>query len=174
MLLRLNGPNGHTSSPQRRGPQSTGEMRVEAEGKKPMNKGLKILGVIAILILGPKLVTKIMAPDQPPLERVSDATLQGVVASMNAELPKDLGGGTTIEKVSFADKAFRFHYTHAPSSPFRIEDKAAYESRMVTTACTSMKIYFQQGLNVEYETTYTDQGVVKQFVTTIQRAQCSA
>ncbi|GAA0723792.1 hypothetical protein [Dokdonella soli] len=133
-----------------------------------MGKVFKIIGVVLILILVPKIIMKVMGPK----ESGPNSQIDSMVKEINANLPKDLGSGATLTKADFDGRALRYFYTLDTRSGFTIDQKDKYEGNLRNIACGSMKPVLDQGFNVDFQTTYSESGTPKSFDTSIQPSKC--
>jgi uncharacterized membrane protein len=135
-----------------------------------MSKFLKIVGVVAILVIVPRIIMTLMAPEGSGSD--SKSQIVSMVKEMNSALPKDLGAGTTLSKVDFDGNTVKYFYVLDASSSFAISQKGNYESNLLNLACGTMKEILKQGVSITFNTTYVDSGASNTFETVIAPGRC--
>lgn len=135
-----------------------------------MGKLLKIVGVVAVLLVGWKITQKV-ASNQ--LDSSADAQVKEAVAAVNAQLPKDLGSGVTLTRAEVVGKTIRNTYTIAPGAPFDPNNLAALEATAVEQVCSAMAPMGKQGYTVDYRYEYTDAGSAKSLDISVPPSKCT-
>lgn len=134
-----------------------------------MSKILKVIGVLAILFLMPKLIQKLVGPRSAN----ASESIARSVSEMNAKLPQAVGAGTTLTRAEFDGAAVRYFYTLGPGSGFDAAKKDQYEGNMVSFVCGGyMKEVLNKGVAVVFHTTYTVSGVEQSFDTEVRPGRC--
>lgn len=121
-----------------------------------MNRLLKIVIAVAIVIAVPKIVQKVMLPG-----RGGDLSTQmaSVVAEANKGLPRKIDASTTLTKAEFDNNVYRVHYTMGPGVKIDTSQRQTYKNFAVKQICGSnMQMMLDNKITIEYLYTYNPDG----------------
>lgn len=117
-----------------------------------MNRAIKIVAAVAIVIAVPKVVQKIMLPDQ---KSALAAQMKSVVAEANRGLPRKIDSVTTLTKAEFDDNVYRIHYAMDRGANVDPAQQQTYQSLAVRQICGSnMKMILDNRITIEFLYTY--------------------
>jgi hypothetical protein len=134
-----------------------------------MNKVVKIIGVIAIVIIVPKTIMKVMGPKQP----TPNSEIAFFVKETNAQLPKSIGPGVILSKVESDGKVVRYFYVLSEASGFVPSQKDKYEANLLSIACGPAKVILKHGATIAYHTQYSGSSSGEgSFETLVKLSQC--
>lgn len=136
-----------------------------------MGKLLKIVGVIAVLLIVPKIVSNVMGMDE---KSQTKKQMMKLVSDVSSNLPKEVGPGVTLTGVEFENNVFRNNYTLEEAAHFDLSQKAKYETNALELVCLgAIKEFSKKGVIFEYRYKYTDTGGVKTFDIAVPPSDCS-
>jgi hypothetical protein len=118
-----------------------------------MNRVVKIVLAIAILIIVPKFIQRVAfgTPKDKAL-----AALRETVKEVSPTLPKKIDAVTTLTKVEASGDTYRVYYTMDPSVPYEPSKKGAVEQNAKHLICGSeKKVLADNGINIEYLYTFS-------------------
>ena len=121
-----------------------------------MQKLLKIVAVIAILIVVPKIIQKVMFS-----ESKSDVSkqMEKIVNEANKDLPKKIDAVTTLTKAEFDGGVYRVNYTMDPGINIDPSKKDLFKSVAVKQICAGdMKTMLEKNVTIEYLYTFNPDG----------------
>jgi len=136
-----------------------------------VNRVFKIIAALAIIIIVPKAITKLMLPKQKPASEL----IVTMVKDINAQLPRDLGSGTTLTKVDFDGSTVHYFYTlSGVSAQLAATQEDTVKRNMKTFACADpAREILRQGFAMTFTTSYTEGRVQQSFDTRVEPGQCS-
>ena len=121
-----------------------------------LNRLLKIIIAVAIVIAIPKVVTKVMLPDR---KAGLSTQMAGVVAEANKGLPRKIDASTTLTKAEFDDNVYRIHYTMDPGATIDTSQQQTYKNFAVKQICGSnMQMMLDNKITIEYLYTFNPDG----------------
>jgi hypothetical protein len=118
-----------------------------------MNRVVKIVLAIAILIIVPKFIQKVAfgSPHDKAL-----AVLRDTVKEVSPTLPKKIDSVTTLTKVEASGNTYRIYYTMDPSVQLEASKKSSVEQSAKQQLCGSSKrVLIDNGITVEYVYTFS-------------------
>lgn len=128
-----------------------------------MNRAIKIVAAVAIVLAVPKIVQKIMLPD--PKAAVA-AQMNSVVAEANRGLPRKIDSVTTLTKAEFDNNVYRIHYTMDRGANVDPSRQQTYQSLAVKQICGSnMKLILDNRITIEFLYTFNPDGLADQHMT---------
>lgn len=125
-----------------------------------MSRLIKIAMGAVILIAIPKIVQKIMLPDQKV-----DVSRQmaSIVAEANKGLPRKIDASTTLTRAEFDGSIYRVNYTMDTGVKVDPAQKQAYTNFAVKQICGSaMKVILDNKVTIEYLYTFNPDGLADQ------------
>ena len=125
---------------------------------------LKIIAVIAILLIVPKVVSSLMGTrNESPSGKaaISNSQAQALASAqiekLHAELPKTVATGVTLTDVAMIGNVVRYSYRLDASSGFDADHRDQYENNMIAMVCHgSMRELLDHGMQVSFRTTVVD------------------
>ncbi len=136
-----------------------------------MNKFLKIAGVVAIIILVPKLIMKVMGPKNGPMS--NSETMQVLAkqaAEMNSKGPQRIDPQTTLTRVEVDGAKYRVHYTMDASAGMSEDKREIYQEAAKRQVCAMpIKDLSKSGVIFEYVYTY---GNAQNMVLSVPTSTC--
>ena len=118
-----------------------------------MNRVVKIVLAIAILVIVPKLIQRVMfgSPKDKAL-----AALHESIKEVSPTLPKKIDSVTTLMKVEASGDTYRVYYTMDPTVQLDTSKKGSVEQNAKQQICGSSKrVLTDNGITVEYVYTFS-------------------
>ncbi|MDR3385636.1 MAG: hypothetical protein P4L92_01180 [Rudaea sp.] len=121
-----------------------------------MNRLIKIIAGIAIIIVVPKIVQHIMLPDN---KAIASKQITDVVNETNKSLPKKIDAITTLTKAEFDGSIYRINYTMDRGVKIDPAQEQTYRAVAVKKICGSgMKMILDNQVTIEYLYTFNPDG----------------
>ncbi len=135
-----------------------------------MQRFLKIIAVLAILYFVPKVVMKVMGKDEAT---VTKKAIAEAMQATNAQLPKLVAPGITMNQVEFQNNIYRLNYDIDNTAAFNLNQRSTYEANAVAMTCMgAMKELSKRGVIFEYQYNYVENGSKKILTLTVAPNKC--
>nr|WP_295776452.1 hypothetical protein [Rhodoferax sp.] len=135
-----------------------------------MQRFLKIIAVLAILYFVPKVVMKVMGKDEAT---VTKKAIAEAMRATNAQLPKLVAPGITMNQVEFQNNIYRLNYDIDNTAAFNLNQRSTYEANAVAMTCMgAMKELSKRGVIFEYQYNYVENGSKKILTLTVAPNKC--
>jgi hypothetical protein len=136
-----------------------------------MNRVIKIVLAVAILITVPKIIQRVMFGS--PKDKAI-AALRSTIQELSPTLPKKIDSVTTLTKAEVSGDTYRIYYTMDPSVQVDASRKGIVEQTAKQQICgTSKKILTDNGITVEYVYTFSGQSGDEQMSVVVPSGSCS-
>ena len=136
-----------------------------------MNRVVKIVLAIAILIIVPKVIQKVMigSPKDKAL-----AALRETIKEVSPTLPKKIDSVTTLTKAEVSGSTYRIYYTMDPSVQLDASRKGTVEQNAKQQICGSSKRALpDNGITVEYVYTFSAPSGPENMSVVVPSGSCS-
>jgi hypothetical protein len=136
-----------------------------------MNRVVKIVLAIAILIIVPKVIQRVMigSPKDKAL-----AALRETIKEVSPTLPKKIDSVTTLTKVEASGDTYKVYYTMDPSVQFDASKKGSVEQNAKQQICGSSKrILADNGITIEYVYTFSAPSRQENMSVVVPSGSCS-
>ncbi|WP_137939643.1 hypothetical protein [Chitinivorax sp. B] len=131
--------------------------------RSPVNKFVKIVVTIIVIIGVSKLVQKVMLNKYDP-----KVVMTQLATEINATLPRQVDPVVTLTKVEFNGKLWQANYTVAKGNVIDLLKKDEIEAQAIQQICAGeMKRVLKENITIEYVIHYTDlqDTAQKQYIT---------
>ena len=136
-----------------------------------MNRVVKIVLAIAILVIVPKLIQRVAfgTPHDKAL-----AALRETVKEVSSTLPRKIDAVTTLTKAEVSGDTYRIYYTMDPSVPLDASRRGSVEQNAKQLICGSSKrVLADNGINVEYVYTFSGPSGEEKMSVVVPSGSCS-
>lgn len=136
-----------------------------------MNRVVKIVLAIAILITVPKIIQRVMFGSS---KDKAIAALRSTIQELSPTLPKKIDSVTTLTRAEVSGDTYRIYYTMDPSVQVDPSRKGIVEQTAKQQICgTAKKILTDNGITVEYVYRFSGQSGDEQMSVVVPSGSCS-
>lgn len=136
-----------------------------------MNKLVKIGLAVAIILVVPKLIAKVMLPSKAGMTNTEImAVLEKQAAEINSKTPQRIDPVTTMTKVEVDGAKYRVHYTMDAAAGVSEDKRSVYQEAAKRQVCSMpVKGLASSGVTFEYVYTY---GNAQNMVLSVPTSSC--